>query len=64
MNVTEPFRSGDIRAEHIKYSFGGDPIVVIEADTAMGSDAEVVLNMAEAKALHEWLGRVVAGDGQ
>lgn len=56
----DQFRSRDgVRAQVYVSGLGGDPIVVIEADTVGGDPAEVTLNVKEAAALHAWLGRAL-----
>ena len=56
LRVIEPFGSKDgVRAEVYISKLGGKPVVVIEADTGSGEDAEVVLNVREAHDLMLWL---------
>jgi hypothetical protein len=54
----EPYRSKDgVRAHVFPSRLGGDDIVIIEADTAAGENAEVVLNVAEVASLRDWLSK-------
>lgn len=56
LTQVEDYRSKDgVRAHVFPSRLGGDDIVVIEADTAAGDDAEVVLNVAEVASLRDWL---------
>lgn len=63
--LIENFRSPDgVRAHVFKSNLGGDAIVVIEADTAGGDEAEVTLNVSEVMALHAWLGRALGSPAE
>ena len=48
-------QSGDMTANFEKFSFGGDPILVIDD----GTGEESVLSIAEARALRDWLNQVL-----
>lgn len=58
-HVTPPLERGPLRATHTRFGLGGNPIVVIEADSATGDDAEITLDMDEARAVRDWLNRVL-----
>lgn len=56
----ENYRSKDgVRAHVFHSTLGGDDIVVIEADTVGGDDAEVMLNVAEVASLRDWLAQAL-----
>lgn len=57
MNVVEPLRIGHIVAECIKTDTDPSKIHIHEPGS-IDMD-EVVLDLAQAQALHEWLGRLI-----
>lgn len=56
LTMVADYRGKDgVRAHIVATPLGGDDIVVIEADTVGGDEAEVVLSVAEVESLRDWL---------